>query len=286
ARRARGLAATAIAWGPWAGSGMAAEADAEEQLRRRGLHGMAQELATEALAGAIGGGQPAVTVADVDWERFAPGYTALRRSPLIGDLPEVQSALAAGQAGEGGQGGGADDAAAELRARLGGLTDGERRQSLLDLVRGTVAEALGHASAAEVKADRSFKDLGFDSLTAVELRNQLTAATGHRLPATLVFDHPTPRALAEHLTAELFPAGGDAAGPEGGEARIRQALATVPLSRLREAGVLETLLDIAGLHDDVQESDGSDGEEGAAAIDDMDVDSLIQMAFENTDSDS
>ncbi|MFF2351077.1 type I polyketide synthase [Kitasatospora sp. NPDC058115] len=199
-RRARGLAATAVAWGPWAGGGMVEDGDAEDRLRRRGLAALAPELAVSALCGALDREETAVTVADVDWSRFAPSFTLVRPSPLIADLPEVRSAQAAGADGPEPA---ADAPVPAFVRRVTGLAEAEQLRAVLDLVRAEAAAVLGHGGAEQVAADRAFRELGFDSLTAVELRNRLAAATGVRLPATLVFDHPSPAVLAAHLRGQL-----------------------------------------------------------------------------------
>ncbi|GHG49683.1 type I polyketide synthase [Streptomyces griseocarneus] len=202
-RRARGLAGTAVAWGPWADGGMVEDGDAEDRLRRRGLPALAPRAAITALRGVLDRDETAVTVADVDWGRFAPSFTLLRPSPLLGDLPEVRAALAAADTDGNGWTVATDDQVPAFVRRVTAMNDSERRRALLDLVRTEAAAVLGHAGTEAVASDRAFRELGFDSLTAVELRNRLTKATGVRLPATLVFDHPSPALLAAHLATEL-----------------------------------------------------------------------------------
>ncbi|WP_269859622.1 type I polyketide synthase [Streptomyces sp. RPT161] len=277
-RRARGLTATAVAWGPWADGGMAAEGDAEEQLRRRGLPPMAPELNLAALSEAVVGGDTTVTVADVDWARFAPAFTAARPRPLIADLPEVRHAL---------RGADADDEAARqrpsaLREQLAELAAADRLPTVLDLVRTHVAAALGHDSLDAVEPGRAFKELGFDSLTAVELRNRLNTATGLRLPTSLVFDYPNPTVLARHLLGELLPdsAPDQPLDTDPQEAELRRQLMAIPLGRIREAGLLETLLELANPQ---QTPAQGDADEGASPddIDGMDVQHLIDMALDS-----
>ncbi|MGW5724146.1 type I polyketide synthase [Amycolatopsis sp. NPDC003865] len=195
-RRDRGLTATSVAWGAWQGAGMAGDDDAEEHLRRRGVGAMPPERALLALGQALDGDETVLTVADVDWERFVRGFTAARPRPLLDDLPAVRRALDAQRA--------EPEATPEsFTGRLAGLPPVEQERVVLDHVRDAIARVLGHTGGGEIDAQRPFKELGFDSLTGVELRNRLRTATGLKLPATLVFDHPTPSALAGFLLAAL-----------------------------------------------------------------------------------
>ncbi|KOV85282.1 type I polyketide synthase [Nocardia sp. NRRL S-836] len=189
-RRFDGLPATAVAWGPWAEGGMAGSLDAD--VRRLGLRPMAPHAAVEALFESLAAADAAVTVADFDW----PAYLdTSRQAPVLAEIPRPRATGPAATAGP------------DLRDRLAGLIEPEQRRLLLDLVRDVVATVLGHQSSATVEPDRAFSELGFDSLTAVELRNRLDAAAALSMPSTLIFDHPTPLALADHLWAEV-------AGPE------------------------------------------------------------------------
>ncbi|MEU6310055.1 type I polyketide synthase [Streptomyces sp. NPDC047014] len=192
-RRRRGLVATSVAWGSWAGGGMVGD-DLARELARGGVLSMDPDRAIGALQQALDHDETALTVTDMDWARFAETFTAARRRPLLDEIPEAARPVAAGPAAGG----------SPLAEKLAGLPEGERDRVLLDLVRTSAGLALGHAGADAVAPAKPFKDLGFDSLTAVDLRNRLAAATGVRLPATLVFDHPTPLAAAAALRSLLL----------------------------------------------------------------------------------
>jgi acyl carrier protein len=196
-RHAAGLPALSVAWGLWGGGGMAG-GKAGEQLHRAGMKVMDPHAAVSALTSMTGTSGPLAVVADIDWAKFAPVFTIRRPSPLIGDLDEAGQALAAAGPNETGS-----SAGAELAARLAAMTAAEQERLLTGLVRQHAAAVLGHPSPAAVPAGTAFRDLGFDSLTAVELRDKLTTATGLSLPATMVFDHPSPAAAAEYLRAQF-----------------------------------------------------------------------------------
>ncbi|GAA3004608.1 hypothetical protein GCM10010519_40630 [Streptomyces lactacystinicus] len=203
-RRSRGLAATSVVWGIWSpeggAGGMAAEL-AEETLRGHGVLFMPPAVAITGLQQVLDHDETVVVVADIDWDRFATVFTSARPSPLIGELPEVRTALAA-EPETGGTG--AEGTPSALRDRLEPLPAAERTRVLVDLVRTHAAAVLGHDSPDAVAPGRAFRDLGFDSLTAVDMRNRLNTATGLRLPVTVVFDYSSATALARRLETGLL----------------------------------------------------------------------------------
>ncbi|SDO61612.1 type I polyketide synthase [Lentzea jiangxiensis] len=198
-RRFRGLPATSVAWGRWGEVGMGVSGQADQLLSDLGVPAMAPELGVLALRRALGRDETALTVAAFEWPKFAPPFAALRPSPLLADLPEVV-AIAEADARRAEEGA---EVTTAWRTRLAGMPQAERERVLHRLVLTHTSAVLGHED--EVSAQQLFTKLGIDSLTAVELRGRLNAETGLALPPTIVFDHPSPAALAAHLLAELGP---------------------------------------------------------------------------------
>ncbi|MEZ0093492.1 SDR family NAD(P)-dependent oxidoreductase, partial [Streptacidiphilus sp. EB129] len=213
-RRDHGQPATCVAWGAWDGGGMVDAAEGA-RLARNGVLPMAPEQAIACLQQAMDADDTSLVVARVDWPRFAELYTLSRPRPLLDALPQARPA----RAGElDAADAVTDDVTVGLAARLLAMGEDERQRELLRLVRERAAGTLGHPTPDAVRASRPFRELGFDSLTAVDLRNQLNAVTGLRIPVTAVFDHPTPAALARHLNSAMAPAASGSAMP--GSARL------------------------------------------------------------------
>ncbi|MEU4877919.1 type I polyketide synthase [Streptomyces sp. NPDC021608] len=200
ARSAAGVHTVSLAWAPWAGGGMADD-PVFDTLARKGLPLIDPDLAVSALLAVLAEGESSLLLVDVDWPRFTPQFTFERPSRLLADLPEAQPEPDPGAAG--------DTAGPPLVRRLTGLSGHQRAAALRELVREQAAAVLGHDDPGSVDPARPLKDLGFDSLTAVELRNRLSTATGLGLPATVVFDHPTVAELADVLARGLDAGAGD-----------------------------------------------------------------------------
>ncbi len=286
-RRAHGLAATSIAWGAWGGGGMAADSRAVVLAQRTGIRPLDPDLAVTALRQVVMSADATTVVADVEPGQFVRAFTTVRPSRLLAELPVPAQPATAGTAAPD-----TDTAGPALREKLAGLPAAQRSAAVLDIVRARVAEVLGHSDVDAVGADRAFRDLGFDSLSSVELRNQLNGATGLSLPATLVFDHPTPLDLAGHMLDQLVPGGArnDRDGDEDAldaddvdQAGIRALLAGISIAQLREIGVLEPLLKLADRTRSGSDTAAGDGEGTEAAydesIDAMGVDDLVRAAL-------
>jgi polyketide synthase 12 len=166
-----------------------------------------------------------------------------------------------------------------LLQRLDGLPEDEQHAVLLDLVRSHIATVLGNTTPEAIDPDKAFQELGFDSLSAVEMRNRLKAATGLALSPTLIFDYPNSAALAGHFRQELV--GASTAQPERaapGEAELQRVVSSIPIKRLRQAGVLDLLLSLA------HETNGAAaGESAQKDFADMDLDDLVSAAFLDDD---
>ncbi|TDC97026.1 SDR family NAD(P)-dependent oxidoreductase, partial [Nonomuraea deserti] len=201
-RRARGLAATSLAWGLWtpqSGSGMTGHLDEADlgRLSRSGMGALDVDQGLDLFDRALGVDEAALVPINLDLATLRAGAAKGFGHPMFRGLVRIATrrVVVAAEAPQ----------AESLTDRLAALPDDDRLPMLLDLVRGHVAAVLGFPGPEAVEPARAFKEIGFDSLTAVELRNRLKTVTGLRLPASLVFDYPNSAALAGHLLEELAP---------------------------------------------------------------------------------
>ncbi|MFD7101010.1 beta-ketoacyl reductase, partial [Streptomyces xanthophaeus] len=269
-RRTEGKPASSLAWGLWGdATGMTGELGEAglARLERMGVAALSNELGLELFDAARQLDDALLVPALLD-------QAALRAQAQSGLLPALMRGLVRTSPRR------TETVGGSLADRLAVVEPEDWERITLDLVRAQVASVLGHASAEAVDPDRAFKELGFDSLAAVELRNRLTPATGLRLPTTLVFDHPNPLAVARYLIPLAMPGTAPAdAGRRSEEDDIRDLLTTISIGRLRQAGLLEALLDLAS-------GDGGDTgspDSDAVSIDEMDVEALIRMTQEDVE---
>ncbi|MGY6654044.1 SDR family NAD(P)-dependent oxidoreductase [Amycolatopsis sp. TRM77291] len=245
-RHADGLPARSLAYGMWAAEGMGGVLDQAliDRMRRDGFGALTPEEGAALFDVAPG---PVAVPVKLD-------LAGLRDQARAGVLPALLTGLVR----------------LPVRRTVSPVAESAALtpDAVEDLVRTQTAQVLGFATADEVDPDHAFTDLGFDSLTSVDLRNRLAAAAGRQLGATVVFDHPTPSALAAHLRTLLFP---EVAVPD--EARLRRALAGAPVERLRELGVLEALVKLA------EELPAAEPAVPDESIDELDVGDLISRAM-------
>ncbi|WP_394378681.1 SDR family NAD(P)-dependent oxidoreductase [Saccharopolyspora spinosa] len=194
-RRAQGLPGLSLAWGAWDLDGGMTATLAEADLRRIARSGMpplAPERGLAMFDAALGGDRSLVVAVPLDVRvlRALPEVPHLLRGVVA--APARRSAVTAAEAPP------------DLVARLNGLDRRDSETVMVGIVTAEVASVLGYDRATVVEAEREFRELGLDSLTALELRNGLNSVLGLNLPATLTFDHPTPVRLAEYLLGKVL----------------------------------------------------------------------------------
>ncbi|MGD3111612.1 phosphopantetheine-binding protein [Streptomyces sp. YGL11-2] len=237
--------------------------DADRQrIARQGMPPLSAEQGVALFDAALGTTQPMALPVRLD-------LAALRAQgepqPLLRGLIRTPGRRTAAADG---------DSAAAFARRLAGLSVAEGREVVLDAVRAQVAAVLGHTGGTEIDQDRAFLDLGFDSLTAVELRNRLSDLTGIRLPATLLFDHPTPAELVDHVHARIAPE--SSSGPEallGELMRLEKTFGGLDVTaevHKQIAGRLEVL---TAKWDALRDSGGAAGHEESSPDGDFDFES-------------
>ena len=274
ARRAAGLPATSLAWGYWADTSQSAADLTERDLTRMARGGVVPldaRRGTRLYDQAVQ--EPAALLVPIRLDlaklrdEAGTGIPPLLRG-LVRGGPRRAASGAAADAGDGNT----------FAAKLAAVPATDRHRFLLGHVRTHVAAVLGRDESDLVDAHLAFKDLGFDSLAAVELRNRLNGVTGLRLPPTLVFDYPTPATVATLLEQRLTPEDNETPDPATAvvnETELRRLLATVPLDAFDRAGLLPGLLALAGAGAvETAEEEAADEE----SIDGMDLAQLIELA--------
>src|SRR5260221_1273122 len=195
-RRAEGRAATSIAWGLWdrqsAMTGHLSQADLA-RMRRAGFEVLSDTEGLALLDAALEADRATALAIPLDVAGLRALASTGALAPIFSGLVRTSRRRRAGSG--------------SLGEKLATLPKADHDSFALDLVRSEVAAVLGHASAQDVEPDRAFRELGFDSLAALELRNRLSAIAGLRLSSTVAFDYPNATALAEHLLAEASASG-------------------------------------------------------------------------------
>jgi acyl carrier protein len=270
-RRAHGLAATSLQWGWWEqASAMTGHLSASDGARisRGGLAAMTSKQAVELFDAALIADQHTVVAARFDRSVLADPAVAAGLPPLFSTLISRPLRRMVDN----------DTATAKtmLFQRLYGLTPGQQRDVLTDLVRSQAAAVLGYASGADINPDSTFGDLGFDSLTAVELRNRLKTSTGLALSPTVIFDFPTPAALIGHLREHLCETFGKTPASDGPRDEIKRLIETIPAEQLKKAGILKMLRDMVDGGDSSTSSHGEEVRYGTG------LDDLVAIALDET----
>ncbi len=232
-RRARGLAGTSMAWGLWDGAaGMGAALGAAERSRvlRSGVQAMPVEQCLDLFEAGLASDAALVLAAALDMAGLRSQARAQTLPPVLSGLVRARAVVPNEHRRE------------SLASRIAKVDASKRERMALDVTLTHTAAVMGHASAADIQPRQSFKDIGFDSLTAVELRNQLSAEIGLQLPATLIFDNPTPAAVARYLL-EQFEAQHveNSLSPESELLALERGLSAIASDGVARAKVVERL---------------------------------------------
>ncbi|MDV9168538.1 SDR family NAD(P)-dependent oxidoreductase [Streptomyces sp. W16] len=269
-RRRQGLPATSVAWGWWQPvtglTGALTDTD-NTRIARLGLAPITAQHGHALLDTALELPHPVLTASPLDQRTLHANSELGTLHPLLDRLTISPTTRRAGSP---------PGSTRDLHKDLADLGPEPRLRRLRTLVTTHAAAVLGLDDSSQIPADQPFKMSGFDSLTALELRNRLTSATGLRLPATLIYDHPTPDALADHLNDQLFPTAEEVRPTPAEDARIRRAIASIPVARLRELGLLDTLVQLADT-DTVPVP--APGPHGVEDIETASVDELVSLAW-------
>jgi NADPH:quinone reductase-like Zn-dependent oxidoreductase/short-subunit dehydrogenase/acyl carrier protein len=262
-----GLPATSVAWGYWqTPSGMTAHLSSTDQARisANGLSPIGIEAGLGLFDAALSGGQPMVVAAPIS-------ASALERQARHNRLPAILSGLTRTRR-QAAVTGSPDT----LAQRLSAQTPEQQLHTITTLVVAATAAVLAHPDPGALDPERPFKDLGIDSLSALELRNTLASQTGLVLPTTLVFDYPTPAAVAQHLLTLL--AGTTAPPPVSDYVqRIRELITSVPAEHLAQANVLAVLRKLIS-----ENVDPAAHRQKQSHLAEMSADDLIAAALENS----
>ncbi|WP_348650102.1 SDR family NAD(P)-dependent oxidoreductase [Solwaraspora sp. WMMA2080] len=283
-RRAHDLPAKSLAWGLWSTAdegmgGALTEADLR-RLAETGVHPLDAETGLALYDRAVALPDAVLVPIRLDPAKLGPDRPALldglAAPPPTDDGTTGTRRRSARDANGGAPTGGGGG---RLREQLAGKSRPQAQELLLEMIRSEAAKLLGHPGPEAIEPERAFSELGFDSLAAIGFRNRLTLLTGRQQPATLIFDYPNAAALARQFAADLVPdtVDGGAALPDD---EIRAVLSSIPLGRLRAAGLLESLLALAGAP---THPAGTPHPAGGSAIDEMDTENLISMALQTAD---
>ncbi|MCG8917163.1 SDR family NAD(P)-dependent oxidoreductase [Actinokineospora sp. PR83] len=242
--RSRGHRAVSIAWGTWAGAGMGADEELARGLARSGMRPLPPRQALRALGEVLTADQATITVADIDRDRFAALFSAARERNLFDGMVAAEEVTTAGTA--------------PLRAELAALAPDDRHRHLLAIVLHHAAAVRDQDTTDEFPPDQALRDLGFDSLMSVELRDRLQEATGLPLARTVVYEHPSAQALALHLLGEL-----DHDGEEDLAALVDRLESAVAAAAVPPACIIERLTALC----DRARGGGDSGGPGATGAD-------------------